>query len=46
MVGLMSELEKMTRYSRHNLRKYLEKLVKIHQIKQNGVGKGTWYSLI
>jgi Fic family protein len=42
----MSELETMTSYSRHSLRKYLEKLVKTQQIKQNGVGKGTWYSCV
>jgi Fic family protein len=40
----VGELEKLTTYSRNNLKKYLEKLVKTQQIKQNGVGKGTWYS--
>jgi Fic family protein len=41
----VGELEKMTSYSRSNLKKYLEKLVKTQQIKQNGTGKGTWYTL-
>jgi Fic family protein len=42
----VSELEKLTTYSRSNLKKYLEKLVKTQQIKQNGTGKGTWYSFV
>jgi Fic family protein len=42
----VGELEKLTSYSRNNLKKYLEKLVKTQQIKQNGAGKGTWYTLI
>jgi Fic family protein len=42
----VGELEKLTTYSRHNLKKSLEKLVKTRQIQQNGVGKGTWYTLV
>lgn len=42
----VGELEKLTSYSRNNLKKYLEKLVKTQQIKQNGAGKGTWYTLV
>lgn len=42
----VGELEKLTSYSRNNLKKYLEKLVKTQQIKQNGTGKGTWYTLV
>ena len=42
----MGELEKMTSFSRPSLRKYIEKLVKTEQIQQNGVGKGTWYTLV
>ena len=41
----MGELEKLTTYSRHNLKKSLEKLVKTGQVRQNGMGKGTWYTL-
>lgn len=42
----MGELEKLTTYSRHNLKKSLEKLVKTGQVRQNGMGKGTWYTLV
>lgn len=42
----VGELEKLTSYSRHSLKKHLEKLVKTKQIRQNGAGKGTWYTLL
>lgn len=42
----VGELEKLTAYSRHNLKKGLEKLVKTGQIRQNGMGKGTWYTMV
>ncbi|MBK9017294.1 MAG: Fic family protein [Saprospiraceae bacterium] len=41
----MGELEKLTNQSRNSLRRHLEKLVQERLIQQNGVGKGTWYSL-
>lgn len=42
----VGELEKLTNYSRPSLKKHLERLVKTAQIKQNGIGKGTWYTLL
>ena len=42
----VGELERLTTYTRHNLKKSLEKLVQTGQIRQNGVGKGTWYTLV
>jgi Fic family protein len=42
----IGELAKTTNYNRNTLRKHLENLVKTRQIQQNGVGKGTWYSLM
>ena len=42
----VGELERLTTYTRHNLKKSLEKLVRTGQIRQNGVGKGTWYTLV
>ncbi|MBN8682522.1 MAG: Fic family protein [Chitinophagales bacterium] len=42
----VGELERLTTYTRHNLKKRLEKLVRTGQIRQNGVGKGTWYTLV
>lgn len=41
----MGELELLTNANRSTLRKSLENLVKNKQLQQNGVGKGTWYSL-
>jgi Fic family protein len=41
----MGELELLTSANRNTLRKNLENLVKNKQLRQNGVGKGTWYSL-
>lgn len=41
----MGELELLTNANRNTLRKSLENLVKNKQLQQNGVGKGTWYSL-
>jgi Fic family protein len=41
----VSELVVFTQYNRNTLRKHLESLVKTKQILQNGVGKGTWYTL-
>jgi Fic family protein len=42
----MGELETLTAQSRHSLRRHLSKLVHDQLIRQNGVGKGTWYTLI
>ncbi len=42
----ISELITFTQYNRNTLQKHLESLVKNNQIQRNGVGKGTWYSLI
>lgn len=42
----MGELELLTNANRSTLRKSLENLVKNKQLQQNGVGKGTWYSLL
>lgn len=42
----IQELEKLTTYSRANLKKYVEKMVKNNQIKLNGKGRGTWYTLV
>jgi Fic family protein len=41
----IGELEQMTTHNRSTLRKHLENLVATNRINQNGVGKGTWYSL-
>ncbi len=41
----MGELELLTNANRNTLRKSIENLVKNKQLRQNGVGKGTWYSL-
>ncbi|MBX2929665.1 MAG: Fic family protein [Saprospiraceae bacterium] len=41
----MGELELLTSANRNTLRKNIETLVKKGQLRQNGVGKGTWYSL-
>jgi Fic family protein len=41
----IGELEQMTTHNRSTLRKHLENLVSTNRINQNGVGKGTWYSL-
>jgi Fic family protein len=41
----ISELEKMTSTPRSSLRRQLEKLVATNQIKLNGKGKGSWYTL-
>lgn len=42
----VGELVRLTTYTRHNLKKSLEKLVNTGQIRRNGVGKGTWYTLV
>ncbi len=42
----MGELEKITKYNRNTLRLHLEKLIKTNQIQKNGIGKGTWYTLV
>ncbi len=41
----VGELIVFTQFNRHTLRKHLESLVKTNQIQQNGIGKGTWYTL-
>ena len=41
----VGELIVFTQFNRNTLRKHLESLVKTNQIQQNGVGKGTWYTL-
>jgi Fic family protein len=41
----MGELELLTNANRSTLRKNLEQLVRNKRLLQNGVGKGTWYSL-
>ncbi len=42
----MGELELITSANRNTLRKNIETLIKNKQLQQNGVGKGTWYSLV
>lgn len=42
----MGELELLTSANRNTLRKNIETLVKNRQLRQNGIGKGTWYSLL
>ncbi len=39
------ELQQMTTHNRSTLKKHLENLVATNRLSQNGVGKGTWYSL-
>ena len=41
----VGELIVFTQFNRNTLRKHLESLVKANQIEQNGIGKGTWYTL-
>lgn len=41
----MGELGRLTNANRHTLRKNIENLVQNKHLQQNGVGKGTWYSL-
>ncbi|MBC6993390.1 Fic family protein [Neolewinella lacunae] len=41
----MSELERLTSANRNTLRKNIATLIHNQQLQQNGVGKGTWYSL-
>jgi Fic family protein len=41
----IGELEQLTNANRNTIRKNLEKLVQNKHLQQNGVGKGTWYSL-
>ena len=41
----MGELERLTNANRSTLRKNLENLVRNKHLQQNGVGKGTWYSV-
>jgi Fic family protein len=41
----MGDLELLTSTNRNTLRKNIENLVKNRHLRQNGVGKGTWYSL-
>ncbi len=41
----IGELERLTNANRNTLRKNLENLVQNRRLQQNGVGKGTWYSL-
>jgi Fic family protein len=41
----VGELVVFTQFNRSTLRKHLESLVKSNQIQQNGIGKGTWYTL-
>jgi Fic family protein len=41
----MGELERLTNANRNTLRKNLENLVRNKHLQQNGVGKGTWYSI-
>ena len=41
----ISELEALTRFKKSTLKVHLANLVKSNQIKQNGKGRGIWYSL-
>ena len=41
----ISELEALTHFKRSTLKVHLSNLVKSNQIKQNGMGRGFWYSL-
>lgn len=42
----MGELEILSHQPRHHLRRQIEKLIQNQLIRQNGKGKGTWYTLI
>lgn len=42
----MGELERLTNANRNTLRKNIENLVQKKHLQQNGVSKGTWYSLV
>lgn len=42
----IGDIVAITQANRNTIKKHLEKLVQINRIKKNGVGKGTWYTMM